>query len=256
VGENHAVSGPDFLETAARQARLALDAARRPWPLPDAPWSQAETRAGLALVHWVVPASELARLLPSELELERYQGEAWLGAVACQASGLRARGLPPLPGLSSQSELELRTYVSDGVRSGLWLLSLEASNRVLVEAAKRHRRLPAFHASVELAAQADGLEVEAQRDGLRLALRLAATAATAAPPAAGSFEQFVCERYALYSADGGRLYRAELQCSPWRLRPARAVVEAATLVPVPLAATPRAHLAEPLDLVVWPPEEL
>ena len=58
--------------------------------------------------------NELARLRPSRARARPVRGEAWLGVVGCSGRASAARGLPPLPGLSSALELELRTYVTDG----------------------------------------------------------------------------------------------------------------------------------------------
>ncbi len=165
------------------------------------------------------------------------------------------RGLPPLPGLSSLLELELRTYVSDGTRPGIWLFSLEATNRLLVEAAKRSHRLPAYHAKIELEAEGTALRLSAQRDGLAFGARFERER-RALPAEAGTIAHFLCERYALYTADGGRLYRAELHHQPWQLDPATVSVETASLVPVPLQGEARAFYAARQDLLVWPLEEL
>jgi uncharacterized protein YqjF (DUF2071 family) len=255
VGDNPSMAGSSFLEAAARQASLASDVSRRPWPLPEAPWAQAETREEIVLAHWPAPAAELVRLLPPELELERFAGEAWLGAVGFRVRNLRVRGLPPLPGLSSLVELELRTYVTDGERPGVWLFSFEATNRLLVEAAKRSHRLPAYRARLELGAAPAGLRLDAERDGRRLVLEVEPTGSPARPRA-GSLERFVCERYALYTSDGGRLYRAELHFSPWRVARARASLEEWTLLPLDPPGAPVAHVGAPLDLLVWPLEEV
>lgn len=249
------MSGHGFLDAAARQANLALEASRRPWPLPEEPWAQAETREDVLLAHWRAPAEELVRLLPPELELERCDGDAWLGVVAFRVENLRVRGLPPLPGLSSLLEVELRTYVSDGARPGIWLFSLEASNRLLVEAAKRTHRLPAYYARIELEGAGASLRLEVQRDGRSYSARYDREGAPVAVEA-GTLAHFLCERYALYTADGGRLYRAELHHQPWQLESARVRVESATLLPLALEGEPSVYRAARQDLLVWPLEEL
>jgi uncharacterized protein YqjF (DUF2071 family) len=249
------MSGINFLDAAARQAALALERGRRPWPLPERPWAQAETREQVLLAHWRAPAEELERLLPPQLELERFEGEAWLGAVAFAASNLRVRGLPPLPGLSSLRELELCTYVTDGSRPGIWLFSLEVSSRLVAEAAKRSHRVPAYHSRVALETAGRRAHLEARRDGLGFVGRFE-TRGAPFTPAEATLDHFLCERYALYTADGGRLYRAELHHSPWELREARASVELATLAPVAPEGALHARSAERLDLLVWSLEEL
>jgi len=255
LGDNPGMSRPGFLDAAARQASAALDISRRPWPLPAEPWAQSETREDVLLAHWPAPPGELTRLLPPELELDTFAGESWLGVVAFRVRNLRLRGLPPLPGLSTLIELEVRTYVTDGVRPGIWLFSLEATNRLLVEAAKRTHRLPAYRARISLEADGRALALSADRDGRSFRARYERTGRPSRTKP-GTLEYFLCERYALYTADGGRLYRAELHHSPWRVRPARATLELSTLVPLALEGEPHALGAAPYDLLVWPLEEL
>ncbi len=251
IVHNQGVSELGALEAVARQTRLAADLSKRPWPLPEGPWSQAQTRRELLLAHWQVELDALARLLPPELPVDTYAGEAWLGIAAYRVESLRVRGLPPLPGLSSFAQLEVCTYVSIDERPGLWYFSLEMTKQLLVEAAKRAHRLPAYRARIE----ATAATVDAERDGLGFRAHWA-SAGEPFEPVPGSLDHFLSERYALYTADGGRLYRAELHHAPGRLRAAEATVEAASLAPLPLEGPPHALTAAVHDLLVWPLEEL
>jgi uncharacterized protein YqjF (DUF2071 family) len=248
---NHGVDDLGALDAIVRQTRLAADGSPRPWPLPTGPWSQAQTRRDVLLAHWQVEFDQLARLLPPELPLDTFEGEAWLGISACRVESLRARGLPPLPGLSSSPQLEVFTYVTADERPGLWFFSLELTKQLLVEAAKRAHRLPAYRAAIAAGAGS----FEASRDGLAFRVRWEA-AGEPFEPASASLDHFLTERYAFYTADGGRLYRAELQHAPSRLRSARAAVESATLAPVLLEGAPYALTSAVQDLLLWPLEEL
>jgi uncharacterized protein YqjF (DUF2071 family) len=240
-----------ILDTLVRQQQLVDDVAGRPWPLPEGPWLEAQTRRDVLLAFWPVELGELARLLPPEVAVDTYEGSAWAGIGAYRVSGLRLRGLPPLPGLSSFPQVEVAACVTAGDRPGVWLFSLEVPNGVLVEAAKRVHRLPAYRARVTASPQS----YDAVRDGLAFHARYAPHGAprTAEP---GSLEHFLTERFALYTADGGRLYRAELHHRPWRLQGAEVTVEAATLAPFTLEGAPTALYAEEQDVLVWPLEEV
>jgi hypothetical protein len=69
----------------------------------------------------------------------------------------------------------------------------------------------------------------------------------------GSLEHFLTERYSLYTADGGRLFRAEIHHAPWTLQRAEAVVDLNTMSPVPLPdEEPHALFSPRQDTVVWP----
>jgi uncharacterized protein YqjF (DUF2071 family) len=250
------------LTKAARQAHVLEETSHRPWPLPDAQWVQAQTREDVLFAHWRVALDELARVLPPGVALDTHDGDAWLGLVPYRVTNLRLRGLPALP--RGFPMLEVRTYVTVDGRPGSWLASLDAASALLAEAAKRVHRLPAYKAQMSAASDtlAHGytctkptVRFESRRDGLsfRAAYGPDGEEFTCAP---GTLEHFLTERYCIYTADGGRLYRAELHHAPWRLQPAAAEIEEVTLAPVPIHGEPHLAYAGAQDLLVWPLEEL
>ena len=214
-------------------------------------WTLAETRRDVLFACWPVPLDALARQLPPGLPVDTFEGEAWLALVACRLEALRMRGLPPLPGLSSGPQLEVCTYVSVDDRPGIWLFSVDRGKQALVEAAKRSLRLPAYRA--ELTTEPGAFAAE--RDGLAFRVRYEAHGPATAPKP-GTLDHFLTERYALYTADGGRLYRAELNHRPWSLRRARCTVEAVTIAPLLLDGEPHALYAAAQDVLAWPLEEV
>ena len=56
-----------------------------------------QTWDDLLFVHYRVPLERLRRLVPEGLELEQHSGSGWLGVAPFVITGLRARGLLPLP---------------------------------------------------------------------------------------------------------------------------------------------------------------
>jgi uncharacterized protein YqjF (DUF2071 family) len=246
------VSAFGSLATSVRQAHVADDVSHRPWPTPEAPWAQAQTLEDVLLVHWRVEEAALARLLPPELAVDVFGGEAWLGILAFQVTNARLRGLPPLPGLSSFAELNVRTYVSLDGRPGVWFFSLDLGNALAVEAMKRLYRLPARRARID--ASQGRYELVRPDAAFKVRYRGAGEPFEASP---GTLEAFLAERFCAYTADGGRLYRAELHHPPWRLRRGEATIEASTIAPVALGAgEPHLLVAASQDLLVWALEEL
>jgi uncharacterized protein YqjF (DUF2071 family) len=63
-------------------------------------------------MHWPVPADSLRPLVPQGLEIDTFDGTAWLGIVPFKMSRVRPRGLPAFPGTSAFPELNVRTYVT------------------------------------------------------------------------------------------------------------------------------------------------
>jgi len=231
---------------AAAQARSLEETAHRPWPVKQEPWLMGQTWQNLLFAHWRVPHDELRSHVPDALELEQHDGSSWIGLTPFRVAGLRIRGVPPLPLLSSFLELNCRTYVRRGDRPGIWFFSLDASSRLAVEAARRSYRLPYRHARIgvrdrRFTAKPYGLQASFQA-------RYAGVGDTfQAQP--GTLEHFLAERYCLY-ADDGRA-RADIHHPPWPLQRADATVEQYGIAPVPLDGEPICHFARRQDVVIW-----
>src|SRR4029079_19722318 len=91
----------------------------------------------LLFEHWRVAPELLRPLIPAGLELETFDGSAWLAIVAFRMTGVRTRAMPPLPWLSDFPELNVRTYVTAGGKPGVWFFSLDADQPVAVATARR-----------------------------------------------------------------------------------------------------------------------
>ena len=242
----------DFLELPARQAAVTNDSAHRPWPLPDGPWANAQTWIDLAFLHWRVDETELRRLVPDSVELDTFDGDAWLGITPFRLHGFRLRGMPPLPRFSTFPELNVRTYVSHGDKPGIWFFTLDAANIVAVEGAKKLYRLPYHRARMRCERIGDYVHYESARAGAAFSGRYRGEGELfhAAP---GSLEEFLTERYCLYTEDGGRLYRADIHHPPWDLQRGKAVIDLNTMAPLPLPHKEAQVLFSPRqDVVVWP----
>jgi uncharacterized protein YqjF (DUF2071 family) len=233
------------LDDAVAQARSLRQTGHRPYPLPVRPWTMGQTWEHLLFAHWRIPHDVLRPHVPEQLELEEHDGSAWIGLTPFRVAGLRLRGAPPLPLLSSFHELNCRTYVRADDRPGIWFFSLDASSRAAVAVAQRWYRLPYRHARIEAAA--DRFEADTEGGGtFRTRYRGVGAPAPAEP---GTLEHFLAERYCLY-ADDGKM-RADIHHAPWPLQPAEAEVEQRGIAPVELEGEPLCHYARRLDVAIW-----
>lgn len=244
----------------ASDAALVSMPARRPWLPPSRPWIMRQTWYDLLFAHWPVPAQALRVQLPAGLELDRFDGEAWLGVVPFGIRGARPRYLPfSLPWLSAFPELNLRTYVVAEGKPGVWFFSLDAANPLAVAAARRWYHLPYYNARMRLRHAADWIDYASERTHRGAP---SATFVARYRPVGdrfhtrpGSLESWLTDRYCLYAADRrGRLYRADIQHRPWTLHAAEAEFTTNTLAEplgLRLAGTPMLHFAPRLDMVAW-----
>jgi uncharacterized protein len=207
----------------------------------------------LLFVHYRVSADRLRELVPDGLDVDEHSGSGWLGVTPFSVTGLRARGLLPLPFGSSFRELNVRTYVTRDGQPGIWFFSLDASSRLAVEAARHFYRLPYYRADISVRRRGDDLVYDCSRDGGRAfsaAYRADGAVFNAQP---GSLEHFLTERYCLYAEHDRKFFRAEIHHAPWPLQPARARIELNTMPPLkPAPDEPVLHFSARQDVVIWP----
>lgn len=194
------------------------------------PWVMAQTWDHLLFAHWPIDPAQLRRVVPSRLDIDTFDGQAWLGVVTFDICRIHLHGLPPTPGLAHFPEVNLRTYVRHHGRRGVLFLSLHCPNRLAMAIARPWFRLPYHYADVHLAERAGQVDfVSHSPAGASFAADYRSTSAPfAADP--GSLEHWLTERYCYYTAaTDGRLYRCDIDHPQWALTHAGATVHANSL---------------------------
>jgi uncharacterized protein YqjF (DUF2071 family) len=217
-----------------------------------------QTWDDLLFAHWRVSASAVRQHVPAGLTVDEFEGSAWLGVTPFVVTGLRARGMVPLPLVSSFLELNVRTYVTRDDKPGIWFLSLDASSQVAVAAARRLYRLPYFRANISCRRRGESIVFDCARDDGRAFSGSYAPTGGSFNPQPDTLEHFLAERYCLYAEDRGRLFRADIHHRPWPLQSAEAEIELNTMPPdwARLEGDPVLHYSARQDVVIWPLDEV
>lgn len=230
----------------------------RPWPVPERPWIMVQVWRDLLFAHWNVSPATVRRLVPSQLDLDTFGGDAWVSITPFHMS-LRLRGFPLLPGMFDFPELNCRTYVRAGGKAGIYFFSLDTGSRIAVWGARTFYRLPYFHARMRVDRRTDSISYSSQRDG---AVWRATYAPTSAPRPAqpGSLDYFLAERYCLYAIWKGKTYRGEIHHAPWPLQEASVRIEENSVAEasgIRVPATPAAiSYARELKVLIWTLERI
>ena len=214
----------------------------------------------LLFMHWPLPVSALRPHVPPQLSIDTYGGQAWVGVVPFKMWGVRPYFGPPVPGLNSFLELNVRTYVRHRDVPGVWFLSLDINSPVARWGGRQFFYLP-YH-SAEMSLRQEGSEITYRSSRLPSDAPPAAfdavwTFGEPLPPSEpDSLEFFLTERYCLYSVFREQLYRCRVFHEPWPLRAAELSAHDSTMldalgVNAP-AAAPLVHYAEELKTDIWP----
>jgi uncharacterized protein YqjF (DUF2071 family) len=255
VGDHVGVRAVDI---AVRQRGALRDTDHRPWPLRPGRWLVAQTWESSLFAHWRVEATAVQALLPDGLEVETYDGSAWLGTHAFRVESVRIHGTLPVPWISSFTQLNVRTYVRAGSKPGLWFFSLDTPSGLAAETARLVYRLPWHTCRLDIHERSGRLEISAARAAGRAFTAQVSARGTPAAAEPGSLEHFLFERYCLYAKEGG-LQRAELHHRPWLVQPALGAVDLNTMPPPELELGPEPpllHLAATQDTLAWPLEDV
>jgi uncharacterized protein len=216
-----------------------------------------QTWNDLLFAHWPVSPEILRPLVPSVLSLDNFEGQCWVAVTPFHMTGIRFRGLPPLPGLSRFPELNIRTYVSFRGKSGVYFFSLDAGSHAAVWAARATYRLPYFHARMSVEQHEGdwiGYHSRRNRDAeFRAKYRPKAPVELRSP---GTLANRLTERYCLYTVYRKEVFRAEIHHQQWPLQDAEAEISENTMA---IAAgiklpeiPPLLHFAKKLQVLVRP----
>ncbi len=211
----------------------------------------------LLFAHWPVAKEELRPLIPPELEIDTFEGSAWLGLVPFHMTNVRLSRLPKIFGMSFP-ELNVRTYVRHGDERGVWFFSLDAQHWLSVRVARRWYGLSYYDSQIEITQrdESDGLLPlpvgEGRGEGLPKGNRRrtinyhSCRTHRGAWPAEfaveygprgepfhavpGTLDHFLLERYSLFAANRrGQATIAHIDHPPWSLYHADAEISCNTM---------------------------
>ncbi len=174
----------------------------------------------LLFIHWSLLPNIVQKTLPPGLQVDTFDGNAWIGIVPFFMRGVRLAKFASVPGISNFLELNLRTYVLDECgRPGIWFYSLDANQPLAVFFAKAGFALPYRFASMNARVCDGEVNYWSRRFGHKNSLHYRYRASTKLGEAElGSLEFFLIERYRLFARRRNHLITARVHHSPYQLQ--------------------------------------
>jgi uncharacterized protein YqjF (DUF2071 family) len=261
------------MDLEQRPAEVLEETAHRPFPLPDRAWTMTQNWNDLLFAHWPVAPASMAALIPPGLDVDLFDGYAWVGVVPFWMDGIRHR-IPSIhdrsvaiPMVETFPELNLRTYVRSRLtgRAGVFFFSLDAGSLLAVIGARTIFHLPYYLANMVRKTAADGTVRYKSRRLLasgdvsfQATYRGLGRTADAPPSQPGTLEHFLTERYCLFTSFRGRILVGNVHHKPWPLEPAEAEIRTNRIAPahglVLPSQTPILHFSRHLQVYIWPLE--
>ena len=196
---------------------------------------------GISFLHWRFDPDVIQAMLPKGLEVDTYDGSAWVSMTPFLMADQRPP-LVPTSRLGTFPETNLRTYVrGPRDREGIWFFSLEAASAAMVLGARTFAGVP-YHRGTLTIDERDGLVSYAGvRRGGAPSYRVVVRPGAAVQ--ASEHDVWLTGRWRAYARHVGRLLETPVTHEPWPLR-------AATLVDLEEKLTSAAGLPAPGEALV------
>ena len=169
----------------------------------------------LLFMHWPVPLDLLRPLVPARLELDLFDGTAYVGVVPFVMQGVRPRWCPERFAFDFL-ETNVRTYVCHQGRPGVYFFSLDAASRLAVWAARRFWGLPYFQADMEINQAGEEIDYRSRRRRSNAQLHVRyRPGEMLGPSQPGTIEHFLLERYLLFLEHRQAIYVGQVHHQPY-----------------------------------------
>lgn len=233
----------------------------RPYEIPSTMWTWQQVWENILFLHFHVPKEIIEPQIPSQLDIDCFEGKAWIGLIPFYMREIARRPFPPVPGLKEFPEFNVRTYVRHGNRRGIWFFSLDITNRLAAWAARTLFHLPYRTASMQCPRDEKGwvhyLSHEPHSGQCFQARYRPSSGPLPADPL--SFIHWASERYCLFTSDNkNHLFRGDIHHPPWTFY--RAEVEGLNENILQkfgaIGMHPDTVFCPKLDVVVWPLQKL
>ncbi|PLT30818.1 YqjF family protein [Peribacillus deserti] len=208
----------------------------RPYPLPSSPWLIKQDWNDLLFLHWPVAVETIRDKIPERLELDLFEGAAWITITPFKVTGMRFHGLPPIPLLNAYLELNVRTYVRFNGIPGIYFFSLDADHLPSVIGAKTFFGLPYKLAKMSYKKENGVITFTNRRtpagqaeEVFHASYKPEGDLFSAIP---GTLDHWLMERYCLFTYRGSQFYRGDIHHDKWEMNLARTDIEANSMASI------------------------
>lgn len=121
---------------------LIADTHHRPRKLPMGKWQYYQEWNDALFLHFEVDFNILRKLVPKNLNIDSSEGKYYVSVVAFKMEKIRPRNLPSVRFISDFYEINVRTYINNNDKQGVYFLNIEAEKQISAFVARTLSGLP------------------------------------------------------------------------------------------------------------------
>lgn len=184
----------------------------REYDYPKKSWVYYQEWNRVLFFHWEVPIEILDKLVPKELKIDTFNGKAYISIVPFTMENIRPKYLPAIGFISNFHEINVRTYVENNGKKGVYFLNIEAEKFLSAFVSKQLSGLPYEKATIKRTA--NSYQSNNPSKGFHLSVDF-----TIDQPIhnKSNLDKWLTERYCLYLKECEHVYRYDIHHKEWEL---------------------------------------
>ena len=184
----------------------------RPWKTPAGSGKFYQEWNDAIFLHWQVDLATLKKFVPEELEIDLFEGKPWVSLVAFTVENIRPKYLPSFSPISNFDEVNIRTYIKSGEKTGVYFLSIEAGKRLSCKVAKGISELPYRFSTIKRSKKAFECSNIGFKDQLKIQFQLGQEKTNK-----NELDKWLTERYALFQDTINSINEFEVHHLEWNI---------------------------------------
>ncbi|SDN76762.1 YqjF family protein [Alkalicoccus daliensis] len=227
-------------------------------------WLAKQNWNDLLFIHYPIAIEDLRTHIPEELEIDTFEGQAWIGIVPFLGTENQARKFGRIFSADDFLELNVRTYVTYKGEKAVYFFTMDADSSLVVRTARSVVGLPYYHADMKIEEKDGTIKYESKRthDGKAKASFSCSYAPVSKPSKSkpDTLTHWLTERYALLKAKNGKVTKGPIHHEPWELREAELTIHKNELLdfinPEISKTEPLVHYSKAKEVLFYPFEKL
>lgn len=184
----------------------------RQWDIPEGNWKYYQEWNKTIFLHWKADYSILRELVPKELEIDLYDGQAWVSVVAFTMEKTRPRNIPAFSPISNFHELNIRTYIKHKGKTGVYFLSIEGGKSISCSIARILSKMPYRYSEIKRTENTYTSTNSEFNDTFQIEYSIGNSITDKS-----ELDKWLTERYALIQDAENNFYEFELHHAEWEL---------------------------------------
>lgn len=188
--------------------------AHRPFELPAGQWKYYQEWNNVLFFHFEVPFDMLRKCVPEKFTIDTFNGKYYVSLVAFTMQKIRPKFFPSLSFISDFHEINLRTYINNDNKKGVYFLNIEAEKPVSAFIAKLLSGLPYEKANIKRTAKKYSSTNSKKGFQLDTEFEIQQTVEYKT-----ELDKWLTERYCLYFDKDNKFYRYDIHHKEWQIKP-------------------------------------